>query len=46
MTGLENILAKIEEEARQRADSIVKEAAAQAETVRAQARRDAETQAK
>ena len=46
MTGLENILAKIEEEARQRADSIVKEAAAQAETVREQARRDAETQSK
>lgn len=45
MTGLENILSKIEEEARGRADVILREARQQAEEIRTQARVEAGRQA-
>lgn len=45
MTGLENILSKIEEEARGRADAILQDARQQAEDIRANARAEAGRQA-
>lgn len=46
MTGLDNILSKIEEDARVRAEAILQEARRQAEDIRVQASADAEKQAR